>query len=159
MAGDPRTPEQLASYLLEKAIINGDCLNCHLAPTVERNKSRQYVMVGGRGGQRVRATRLVWEVLNGKIEGGLWVLHKCDNPECINPEHLFLGTAQDNTNDMIVKGRKIDDPLIGERRRLRTWNRIKPLLDQGMDRFAIANKLGMSPSTVWNYINGPYKQA
>lgn len=53
-----------------------------------------------------KASRVSWELANGPIEGGLWVLHKCDNPPCVRPDHLFLGTAQDNTDDMIRKGRR-----------------------------------------------------
>lgn len=49
--------------------------------------------------------RREWEKHNGTIPKGMMVLHKCDNPPCYNIEHLFLGTAQENTDDMIVKGR------------------------------------------------------
>jgi len=49
----------------------------------------------------------------GKIPKNLWVLHKCDNKKCVAPEHLFLGTPKDNTQDMIQKGRKWD--LKGEK--------------------------------------------
>ncbi len=49
--------------------------------------------------------RLAWEVTKGAIPDGLYVLHRCDNPPCCNPDHLFLGTAADNTADMMAKGR------------------------------------------------------
>lgn len=60
---------------------------------------------GGRKGERTGAHRLVWEITNGPIPDGLFVLHRCDVRGCVNPEHLFLGTAKDNTQDMMAKGR------------------------------------------------------
>src|SRR5229473_531412 len=60
---------------------------------------------GGRGSRMRTAHRISWEFHNGSIPAGLWVLHRCDNPQCINPDHLFLGTQFDNMTDAARKGR------------------------------------------------------
>src|SRR5882672_8799966 len=52
------------------------------------------------------AHRFSWEIHKGPIPSGMWVLHRCDVPRCVRPDHLFLGTQQDNMDDMIRKGRK-----------------------------------------------------
>lgn len=56
-------------------------------------------------GQVYRAHRIAWVLARGPIPAGLWVLHRCDNPPCCNPSHLFLGTGEDNIQDMNAKQR------------------------------------------------------
>ncbi len=58
---------------------------------------------------------MAYEIANGDLPDGLFVLHRCDNRPCCNPAHLFLGTAADNAADMIAKGRRRQaPPLCGE---------------------------------------------
>lgn len=60
------------------------------------------------GTQTIRAHRAAWTLANGPISpDNICVCHRCDNPGCVNPEHLFLGSNADNTQDMITKGRKV----------------------------------------------------
>jgi hypothetical protein len=83
------------------------------------------------------------------------VLHECDNPKCVNPSHLFLGTVQDNMKDRDAKGRGAR----GERHR---WAKltvaevleIRRLKREGMTTLAIAERYGVSESGVHNVANG-----
>lgn len=70
-----------------------------------------YGRVGGGG----KAHRAAWELTNGPIPDGLCVLHRCDNPPCCEPAHLFLGTKADNNRDMYAKGRANPYDRHGER--------------------------------------------
>lgn len=56
-------------------------------------------------GKQVLAHRIAWELINGDVPNGNQILHRCDVKSCINPYHLFLGSQQDNMNDMKKKGR------------------------------------------------------
>jgi len=61
-------------------------------------------------GKSEYAHRRSWKEHKGPILDDLWVLHRCDNPACVNPDHLFLGTHQDNVDDKMHKGRAAGQP-------------------------------------------------
>lgn len=65
-------------------------------------------------GKNIQAHRSMWLAVHDSIPEGLWVLHKCDNRRCCNPDHLFLGTAQDNMADMCAKGRHAQGPKLSK---------------------------------------------
>lgn len=139
---------ELADWLLECSTEVGECRICHLAPNAKGYSS---VSIGR--AIKLRAHRVVFFSKREYVCDDIMVLHFCDVRNCIEPKHLFKGTAQDNTDDMIAKGRKKSDPEVGRRRRKLTWLVIKPLYEQGLDRYEIAKRIGASPSTVWNYIS------
>ena len=61
------------------------------------------------------AHRVSWEIANGReVPSGLVVMHSCDNPKCVNPAHLGVGTHGDNARDCFAKGRGIQPSLQGE---------------------------------------------
>lgn len=55
----------------------------------------------------LRAHRFMWAAVNGAIPAGMCICHRCDNPACVNPGHLFLGTNHDNVMDRVAKGRSV----------------------------------------------------
>lgn len=79
---------------------SGDCWNW-----TGRRYSNGYGYVQGYSFTEKFAHRLSWTMANGPIPGGMWVLHHCDNPPCVNPEHLYIGTAKDNAQDRERRGR------------------------------------------------------
>lgn len=99
------------------------------------------------------AHRFSWELHNGKIPNGLFVLHKCDNPSCVNPEHLFLGTHSDNMIDMDKKGRRTLRKLTPEI--------IREIRSSDESLTSMAGRLGVAISTVgdtrnrkrWEWVN------
>ena len=87
--------------LLSKATRIDGCLISHLKPNA---KGYIYVSIGR--ARKVRANRLIYEATHGQIPVGQLVRHKCDQRNCIEPSHLLCGTAQDNSNDMVERGRQ-----------------------------------------------------
>jgi hypothetical protein len=113
----------------------------------------------------VPAHRVAWEVSVGQIPDGLSVLHRCDNPPCCNPSHLFVGTQKENAQDMVAKGRR-RGPAPDQR-----WSKVRPdvvveirrQLAAGRLQAEIAAELGITPSAVslintganWARLGGP----
>ena len=76
---------------------------CHICIS-HYTRNDGYISVKVKG-KNTRVHRLVYELHNGKIDDGLVVMHKCDNPSCINPDHMKLGTHKENMEDKSEKNR------------------------------------------------------
>lgn len=113
------------------------------------SSSGGYAVAGIPGNNSVLVHRFVYEQFIGSIPEGMCVCHTCDNRVCINPDHLFLGTSQDNAQDKMRKGRwkggkKIDNALL---------ERIQEYFMQGFSAGVIGTKLGVSHTTVLRYLH------
>lgn len=109
-----------------------------------------------RGSNRMKKRyvhRLAFELFVHPLVDDVQVLHECDNPPCLNPAHLFLGSNLDNVLDKISKGRqprgenhgqsKLSDEQVIQARLMR---------EKGMSYKKIADKLGVWPMTIWNIV-------
>lgn len=102
----------------------------------------QFFVATGKG--PIRASRMAWILTNGEPEPGELVCHRCDNPPCCNPAHLFLGTNADNMADMAAKGRHVGT------RRLTPDQvvAIRARYSEGHNQYQIAAAFGVSQSAV-----------
>lgn len=100
------------------------------------------------------AHRLSWLLFNGGGLTKLQVLHKCDNPKCINPDHLFLGTNADNLADRQKKGRQARGETHHKSKLTEDGVRmIRKQVSQGVKIKEIAYRVGVDISTIYNIIN------
>ena len=101
-----------------------------------------------------KAHRVAWEIYRGQIPVGVEVCHRCDNEKCVNPDHLFLGTHQDNMDDMMRKGRGNRD---GKASRKVTDDQVREIrlrAAAGVTAAEMARELGMSKSGVCRIVRG-----
>lgn len=102
------------------------------------------------------AHRMAWVITNGPIEDGLHVLHKCDNPRCVNPDHLFLGTQADNNRDMHRKGRNAQPGGEDHHRSRLTWEDVHTIrrrhAEERVPNKELAEEYGVHLATITGVI-------
>lgn len=109
-------------------------------------------------GRRWLAHRHAWVLANGPIPDGMFVLHRCDNPPCCEPSHLFLGTLADNNADRDRKGHHVS--LSGERHGMSKLtgpdaSEIRRLYAEGpASQYALAERFGVSQATISRVVRG-----
>lgn len=118
------------------------------------------------GSKMTKAHRFSYIIHKGEIPLGMCVLHKCDNPPCVNPTHLYIGTMADNNRDMISKkrfhnGANNSRKPMGEnhpfskmtlKKVIKAKAEYTPGTNGGVMR--LANKYGISYHSMWNILNG-----
>lgn len=127
-------------------------------------KSHGYgrITVGPRRNQKTwSAHRLSWTLAFGEIPLGMVVCHRCDNPSCVRPDHLFIGTQQDNIRDMVAKGRHAIGPRRAYARGANVYGaklsddevrEVRQLASLGWKKGRIAELFCISETQVYNII-------
>ena len=118
------------------------------------------------GGKTWRAHRAMWMAVHGDAPQGMMVCHRCDNPKCVNVEHLFLGTAAENMADKLAKGRYKGGPSHWKTRSSAGCNnvnarindeiarQIRGLRRSGVSAAAIAQIFNIASQTVYKVASG-----
>lgn len=106
-------------------------------------------------GTRFVAHRCSWVIHFGDIPKGMCVLHTCDNPACVRPDHLFLGTYSDNTRDAMRKGRHIKGEVVGSSKLTsKDVLEIRMRSDNGETFASISRRFGVKESTIRSIVYG-----
>ena len=112
-------------------------------------------------GRNQKAHRLAWIAANGPIGEGTKVLHRCDNPRCVNAAHLFLGTQADNIADMVAKRRQRGTPGVQHNRVKLTEEIVRRVREDKRSGTVIAAELNVTRQLVnmirrraiWKHLN------
>ena len=103
------------------------------------------------------AHRVSYELAFGHIPDGMMVCHRCDNPRCVNPEHLFLGTNTDNMRDRSAKGRKAGPAGIKQHNSKLTEEQVKAIRERyaagGVTMYQLAAEYGVGAGPICNIIH------
>ena len=108
-------------------------------------------------GGEVLAHRYFYEQHVGPIPEGMCVCHRCDNPKCVNPDHLFLGTHRDNMEDCVRKGRQATGERNGQAKLTTAMVReIRERAAHGESGSSLGRSYGVRQTSIWKIVNGQH---
>jgi hypothetical protein len=162
--GDGRFCSRRCGYLAARAVPLADRFWPNVTKTdtcwLWKNGTSGYGAINYQG-RNHRANRVSWLLHHGPVPDGQWVLHRCDNPPCVNPSHLFLGDRSDNMRDAAAKGR-LDQQRNPLRRRpamaVFTPDDVRAIRAEyeagGVTLRAIGARHGVTKGAIWRIVRG-----
>ena len=135
---------------IERRIVKDKSTGCWVWQGATHPFGYGNIAIGGHGADGkspVRVHRAMWGLERGPIPENMCVLHKCDNPSCCNPDHLFLGTKADNSRDMVEKNR-CNPHGKPTRRKLTQAKADEIRATTGMTQVRLAAKYGVSQTNI-----------
>lgn len=151
--GTPRKPLSLKKILYRNILPESNEKGCWLYTKLIM-KGCGHINIKG---IKVPAHRISYEIHNGEIPKGMYICHKCDVRACVNPEHLFIGTHQDNMNDKVKKnraGRKLNyQQVINIKKRLLTGDSDLSISKEFNVNRQTINKIKLNQS--WSHVTMP----
>ena len=109
------------------------------------------ISLGAKKDGAIGSHRFSWELHNKQsISDGMVVMHSCDNPKCVNPNHLSIGSHKDNTQDMIAKGRKVVVAPLGNENGKAIINAeiVKAIRESNLSNAALGRQFNVSPNCI-----------
>lgn len=138
--------------------VTSDCWNW-----IGKRNNKGYGVIGhgGSSTKQLLAHRVSWMIHFGAIPDGMCVLHKCDNPPCVRPDHLFLGTKKDNLQDMSKKGRNRGAGRLTEDQILEIFSAIESTPHSELaSRFGVGKKhiQRIATGLRWGHVTGKVRK-
>lgn len=127
--------------------------------TANKNNKGYGMFRPGGTANKILAHRFSYEINVGPVPKGKVVCHKCDNPSCVNPNHLFVGTMKENLHDMIRKGRSYHPPMSGTKNgnailKEKDISEIRALHKNSVPIRIIAAEFKVKPCTIYDVLRG-----
>ncbi len=147
--------ESVTKRFNKKVDKNGDCWVWLGYKEREKSRGNNHGKIRI-GGKSLCVHRVAWIIANGEIENGLHVLHKCNNPPCVNPKHLYLGTHKENMRDMVLDGRSAWKNIPREKhpRAKVSEAQLKQIIElsDSMGNVALSKMFNIDRGTVWRLL-------